>query len=165
MTRGDTDTFLTRRLSQSDYLSLPPTRQVFFIVGVLGGRGRAGAEICALLDVRWSSAHLVQCELDDPSAGLGLTRYITWVQYGCLLIAWIRPESLVRCNVCQWRHHLLAGWLLYGVKRCFFCDFCWGNFVLPKAWILLFNISHNGISYYINTKSFWMLLVLFCLYV
>ena len=56
------------------YLSLPPSRQdltqdLFYSEGLREGESRARAEIRAL-----SSAHLVQCEQDEP-AGLGYTWY------------------------------------------------------------------------------------------
>ena len=77
--------------SSGSDLSLPPTRldltQDLFYNGFKGGGGWAWAEARALLDICRSSAHLVQCVLDEPTAGLWLIKYIMWY----LLIAWTRP--------------------------------------------------------------------------
>ena len=70
--------------------ALPPIRQeltqVFFTEGVYGGAGLEWTGIRVLMDVCWSSAHLMQCEPDEATSGLGLTRYITWTWYVCLFI-------------------------------------------------------------------------------
>ena len=72
---GDLSAYFTDRES---YLCLPPTRQdltqgLFYSRDFGEGRGRARAKTRALLDLRVSLAHLVQCEPDEP-AGLLLTR-------------------------------------------------------------------------------------------
>ena len=86
------------------YLSPPPTKQDLTQGIFTMKRGWARAEAWALRDVCWSLAHLVQCEPDEPTAELWLTRYITWAWHVYLLIAWTGLESLVLRNACQWRH-------------------------------------------------------------
>ena len=79
-------------IGQRRYLSLPSNRldltQGRFIVRVKGELCRTSSFPTGLCS---SSAHLVQCEPEEP-VRRRLTRYITWVRHVCLFIASTRPK-------------------------------------------------------------------------
>ena len=91
------------------FFCFPPQdlTQDLFYSGGLGSR-RSGMspircmQVIGLLSPMWARW----------AYGWTWTRYKTWVRHVYLLIAWTRPESLVLCNACQWRHRPPAGGLM-----------------------------------------------------
>ena len=80
---------------------LPPDRtwhKVFFYRGIQRNRGWVRIETRVLLVY-------VGHSLTRSNVG----QMTPWAQLVCLLIVWTRPESLVLCKVCQWRHRPPSG--------------------------------------------------------